>query len=298
MTTNAFVRQSLDLNLFFLRIMKEHGLFIAVSFPPKYDDLILEATRFNTAFNELLSRTLELASGVVDIGNDAVTDFTLQAEEKTAQLSGFPIDFSLTKAELKTKRLEKIQDNELKTRIAQLNTQIISLTRNFIRFKTKVLNGMLSCEVYSTNYPLLLDHIRREAILYVNLLSNIQANQNSETLQNEAEEMLFWNQIMEEHSEFIRGLLDPTETTLLALANDFAIKYEDLNKRIYTNVNDLTNRLVKESIKLTKENLAFLTQGATGILNCEIKSIIIPLLGDHVIRETNHYLSLLDKIKV
>ncbi len=38
-------------------------------------------------------------------------------------------------------------------------------------------------------------------------------------------------------------------------------------------------------------------KGTEGLLNCKIKSIILPLLGDHVLREANHYLRLLNNYK-
>ncbi|MDF2672805.1 MAG: hypothetical protein K0R09_1070 [Clostridiales bacterium] len=34
-------------------------------------------------------------------------------------------------------------------------------------------------------------------------------------------------------------------------------------------------------------------KAAEGIINCKIKSVILPLLGDHVCREASHYLRLL-----
>jgi hypothetical protein len=37
----------------------------------------------------------------------------------------------------------------------------------------------------------------------------------------------------------------------------------------------------------------FKAAGARGILECEIRSIILPLLADHVLREANHYIRLL-----
>ena len=33
---------------------------------------------------------------------------------------------------------------------------------------------------------------------------------------------------------------------------------------------------------------------AKGILECKIQGLILPLLADHVLREANHYLRLLD----
>ena len=39
----------------------------------------------------------------------------------------------------------------------------------------------------------------------------------------------------------------------------------------------------------------FKAAGAKGITGCDIRSIILPLLADHVLREANHYLRLLKK---
>lgn len=45
-----------------------------------------------------------------------------------------------------------------------------------------------------------------------------------------------------------------------------------------------------ESIKATERLRDFKAAGAEGLLECKIKSIIIPLLTDHVLREATHYL--------
>ena len=41
---------------------------------------------------------------------------------------------------------------------------------------------------------------------------------------------MFWNKIVKEHSEFIRGLLDPTEIELIKTADEFAILFNGLTK--------------------------------------------------------------------
>ena len=47
----------------------------------------------------------------------------------------------------------------------------------------------------------------------------------------------------------------------------------------------LTEQIRKEAV---------LRAGVEGIETCKIKSIILPLLADHVLREANHYLRLLE----
>ena len=94
---------------------------------------------------------------------------------------------------------------------------------------------------------------------------------------------------MKEHAEFIRGLLDPSENELILTADRFSNDYEMILKNYTRNYNNLTAISLNETIKLRDFKIA----GEEGILNCKIKSIIIPLLADHVLREANHFIRIL-----
>lgn len=48
------------------------------------------------------------------------------------------------------------------------------------------------------------------------------------------------------------------------------------------------------SLALTKKFRDFKCAGVEGIEACQIRSIILPLLADHVLREANHYIRLLE----
>lgn len=52
--------------------------------------------------------------------------------------------------------------------------------------------------------------------------------------------------------------------------------------------------LTARSLQTTKQYQQFKTVGTKGITGCEIRSIILPLLADHVLREANHYLRILE----
>jgi len=56
-----FVGHSLELNLFFLRIMKEHAIFIAAGFPTKDKSFIERADRFKNDYESLLAEATEMA---------------------------------------------------------------------------------------------------------------------------------------------------------------------------------------------------------------------------------------------
>lgn len=101
----------------------------------------------------------------------------------------------------------------------------------------------------------------------------------------------FWNQIMMEHALFIRGLLDPSENELIETADSFANDFNTLLARARV-VQDKTI-VRKESLLETQQFRDFKEAGVKGIEECRIRSIILPLLADHVLREANHYIRLL-----
>lgn len=51
--------------------------------------------------------------------------------------------------------------------------------------------------------------------------------------------------------------------------------------------------LTRQSLETTVKYQEFKTAGTRGITSCEIRSVILPLLADHVLREANHYLRIL-----
>lgn len=183
-------------------------------------------------------------------------------------------------------------DNITESDVRSINNRAIRLLDGLISFKQRILDEVLSCNLFTFNYPLLIDHIMREAKLYRSYLQALESGQDI-SVTNVKQEELFWNQIMMEHALFIRGLLDPTENELINTANNFAGEYnvlmQELKQMADLNSNDITNKTCQETLKYRD----FKEAGLKGIDNCEIRSLIVPLLADHVLREANHYLRLL-----
>ena len=299
LSDELYVKHSLDINLFFLRIMKEHALFMTVAFPPKYDDLIQSGKDFNKQFNDLLTKAASIAYKVQGIKNDAVTNYTLDAEKATSFVTGFPIDTNLTEFELSlVGKPFTAFDSQVIDDIYRLNNLAIQTTKNFITYKTRVLDVILSCKIFNANYPLLIDHIRREAFFFVDLLTKLQEKVTPNVVEEMIRQQIFWNRIMSKHAKFIHGLLDPTEEELMDIAANFGDEFNELNEKAIqmSNVPQVLPQITEESIELTKGIQGFKTQGTEGLIQCKIRSIILPLLGDHTIREANHYLNLLQAI--
>ena len=292
-----YVTSSLEVHLFFGRIMKEHSLFLMAGFPSSEKKLISRADWFRQEFEKALEMAVQLADGRISEDmlhfGEVVTDFTEIAECQTQRLSGIPIDMDITRAEEKLRG--GMWDNFCRQTVMQvnnLNRRILSLLNGLIPFKEMALQKVLSCSLYSANYPLLLEHIIREAKLYRQFVSElVQKGRLPE--QNMREVELFWNQIMMEHAQFIRGLLDPTECTLMETADGFADDYCRLLEAARHQDSCACGGRMDNSLELTEKYQAFKSAGVKGITGCDIRSLIIPLLADHVLREANHYLRLL-----
>lgn len=291
-----YIPLSLELHLFFARIMKEHSLFLKAGFTPVNQSFINEAEFFKKEFEKLLDRVVFLSNGRISQSvlnsNEIVTEFTAEAEKQTMNLTGIPINKMLTMKELNLKSGDNFQNEmELKRTVSMLNQTAIKLLNGLIAFKESILKNVLNCKMFTMNYQLLIEHILREAKLYRSFVMGLEnGDMNAQTMK---ETEMFWNQIMMEHALFIRGLLDPTENDLIMTSNNFAKTYEILLKQ----ASDMTSEamLKNESLNETIKFKEFKTAGVKGIENCKIRSIILPLLADHVLREANHYIRLLSE---
>ncbi len=300
-----FVRQSLELHLFFARIMKEHSFFLEAGFTAKDSSYTRKADEFRMEFDRLLVDVVSISNGIVSHSvihsGEVFTPYTLDAETLTSYYSGVRIPTNITQAEINLMGGDTVTINPfLEHRVISINNRAIVLINALITFKETVLNNVMTCKMFTFNYPLLIDHILREAKLYVRMVQQLQKREEmsieSEALQQE----LFWNRIMAEHSKFIRGLLDPTEDQLINTAHDFGNEFDRLTEEAKAVV-DMTiplEKVTEASLSAVQRIRDFKEQGTKGLLECKIKSIIIPLLGDHTLREANHFLRLLKQFQI
>lgn len=295
MSVENYVVSSLELHLFFGRIMKEHSFFLKAGFTPANLPFSRRAEFFKTEFEKLLSQAISLGNGavseeVLDSG-ELVTEFTVLAEGQSSRFTGIPINQDLTQRELRLRSgcNECRINTEKQRQVRRLNQTALRLLDGLISFKENILNNVLDCKIFTMNYPLLIEHIIREAKLYREYIRTLEED-GCLSLQSMREVECFWNQIMMEHALFIRGLLDPTEKELFNGANEFAKEYAVLLEACH---NAQNKTLTADSLKETIKFKDFKTAGVKGIEQCQIRSLILPLLADHVLREANHYIRLL-----
>lgn len=294
-----FVELSLELNLFFLRIIKEHMIFTEISLPIKESHLILEADNMKISFEGLLKEATDLARGNISKeaieSKEFVTPYTLDAEMKLEALFGACINKDITKAQMDLVHSKDVDTynmyHELEKEVFDLNNRIINLLMDLIKYKEDLLSNVLNCKLATYMYPEMLDHLVREAKFYMELLLDLQERKKDR--KKIIEKQIFWNHVMEDHAQFIRGYLDPSEKELMKKANEYAKLFERLLKETKEADKKNIGRITERNLKAAEDIMEFKKDGTEGLLKCEIRGILNPLLADHTLREANRYIRLL-----
>jgi hypothetical protein len=299
LSNEEFIRQSLELNLFFMRIMKEHAFFIEAAFVPKDQSLAQQADTLKCEFTTLLAEAIMLSEGVISpevlSSGELVTKFTFDAELATEFYSGIHLDTELTHMELS---LDKNLNPAISLidQVSALNQKAIAATIVLADYKSKLLQDILCCKIFTFNYPLLIDHILREAQFYLKILYQLQNCKVINIIEDIIDQEKFWDRIMAEHAKFIRGLLCPTEVALFDTADRYGKEFDSLTEQAMTMTERTTilPQLSSKTYKATVSLRDFKTAATEGLLQCKIKALAVPLLGDHVLREANHYMRILN----
>ncbi|HJV17308.1 MAG TPA: DUF2935 domain-containing protein [Bacillales bacterium] len=188
------------------------------------------------------------------------------------------------------------------TAVRKLNEDTIQLVYGFRNFKRNLLILIVNCKVAGFNFPLLVDHIAREAEYFMRTLKKFNEGILEPVQDAIIKENVFWLRIMMEHSRFIASLLDQSERNLVITARKFGDDFEVLlnqardvesmllrKKTTYP----IIGRLNQDSENATVELRNFKKAGLEFIQKCQIRNVIDPLLADHVVREANHFLSII-----
>lgn len=254
-SSTEFVTRSLEEIRFWSRIMKEHSLFLRLGFRAEDTQLMAEANHFFQLFERIEQQSHA---------------FTNQTDPMT---------------------------------IRRFNTEVQIAATNIYAFKRKVLGLILSCQLPGgNNFPLLVDHVSREANYFRKRLIELNEGKLKPLADAIIKENVFFLRIMADHAKFIGHLLDPSERKLVDVARNFSNDFDEL----LFQARDLDGmRPQSQTVPLLDQ---FLDQNRVSVVSlrdfkktarelieeCKIKSIIHPLLADHVYREADHFLTIID----
>jgi Domain of unknown function (DUF2935) len=255
LSVQMFIQRSLQENRFWLRIMKEHALFLGEGFSRNEKQLIQETEKFYHWFDQQLQHAHSIP--------------------------------------------------ETEQAIRQLNEESIQLVYTFRNFKRNLLLLIINCKTSGFNFPLLVDHIAREAEYFMNTLRKFNDGILEPIQDAIIHENVFWLRIMMEHSRFMGSLLDQSERKLVITARNFADDFEvllnqarDVESMLFgkESTYPIIGKLNKDSHDATEELRNFKKLGLELIRSCQIRNVINPLLADHVVREAEHFLFMIQML--
>jgi hypothetical protein len=190
--------------------------------------------------------------------------------------------------------------------IQQFNIEVHTAVGHVWAFKRKILGLILTCKLPgANNFPLLVDHISREARYFGNRLEELNQGK-LEPLQDAIiDENVFFLRIMADHAKFIGHLLDPSERKLVDQAREFSHDFDQLlfqardldSMRPQSQTEPLLSQFLDQN-RVSVKSLRDFKQTARNLIEqCKIKSLIHPLLADHVFREAERFLEIIDRFE-
>lgn len=298
----TFISQSLINNLFYLRTIRQFCLNIQLSFYKNNENIINIADNLGKRYEELGEEAINLANERVPnqiLGSTSfITDFTLNLELLTEKLFDVYINTNLTTDEVNLNGysdINKLQyDEEILSRISNLNKNAIELTNNFIDFCNYLRDSMINTNVFSYSYPLIYTYMIEEASLYLKDLERLQGKTSADPTYIINFEYYFSNSMMR-ISQFIIGLSDPTQTSIIMNADNYRKAFSNLMKK-YQDAKlspDTLKVLNEEAINLVESFVSFLRKIIEGILNQNYYFIVEPIFFDNLLTEAYYFLYLL-----
>lgn len=253
--TGMFVARSLDEIRFWSRIMKEHSLFLKLGFRCDDTNLIEEANQFYHLFEKIEQQS---------------HSYTNQTDPE---------------------------------QIKRFNSEVQLAATGIYAFKRKVLGLILTCQLPgANNFPLLVDHTSREANYFRKRLIELNEGKLKPLPDAIIKENVFFLRIMADHAKFIGHLLDPSERKLVDMAREFSNDFDQLlfqatdleSMKPQSKTGPLLDQFLDQN-RVSVVSLRDFKKTARDLIEeCKIKSIIHPLLADHVFREAERFLEIID----
>ena len=155
--------------------------------------------------------------------------------------------------------------------LAAFNRPTIELVRRFLDVKRQMEKAQESGQLRSLAWPTFFEHVALEGERFANRLEKFSRGQ---VEYDRSEVIDFWTRIMADHADFVAHLLDPEEKALIQKAMQSAGVWRGMKGGSKDKVDDQLDSFI-----------AFKKTAQAGVEAGQIKSIIHPLLADHVLRE-------------
>lgn len=291
-STEMYVQWSLQYHLFWLRILKEHAIFIEATMPPPGRSLALAADAYKQNYDQFLITAVSLSNGVLPLevlqSGQFYTQFTEEAERLAEQYTGIKIntDITISEYDIEPLTVPLHVTSNMEQEISLLNQNILSMTDSFVQFQSNLLNNRSSCGLFTMMYTGDILHVLLEAKRYQMILSALE-NKDEGAIENYK---TFWTHNMADHAKVMRGQFDPTETAYFNRANMFSNLFDTLSQE---EMDSATYPSDAALLKDTSDIRDFKADTTDAIISCKVQSIMLSLYTDHLLREANHFIYLM-----
>jgi len=187
-------------------------------------------------------------------------------DTQRAQVMQFQNDFA---ARLKAVQAGGATSGDL----ASFNRPTIELVRRFLDVKRQMEKEQEAGRLKSLAWPTFFEHVALEGERFANRLEKFSGGK---VEMDRGEVVSFWSRIMADHADFIAHLLDPEEKALVEKAMQTAGTWRAVK----------SGGGPKDTVKDSLDSfITFKKTAQAGLEAGQVKSIIHPLLADHVLRE-------------
>ena len=155
--------------------------------------------------------------------------------------------------------------------LSSFNRPTIELVRRFLDLKLQMEKEQKAGRLKSLAWPTFFEHVALEGERFANRLEKFSQGK---VEYDRGEVVDFWSRIMADHADFVAHLLDPEERALVQKAMQTSTAWRAMKGGSKDKVEDSLDSLI-----------TFKKTAQAGVEAGQIKSIIHPLLADHVLRE-------------
>jgi hypothetical protein len=283
MTREQYIKNTMELNVFYARIFKEHCVAL-VSGQKNGDMRILQSLdRYKVHFEMLLSAALESGLNLIEPRlielNCFITPYTYSLELSTQNACGVSINHRISNLEME--KLAKPQPVAIGRlpfayeRALRLNSDGEEIARGLCELLQNILNEIKKGRIYSCVYPSVYECNILELKRYQKAIEYLRQDKDMDWSDAQAVK------IMQTNAEYIRGTLDPYEMQDINKANNFAAEF---------------SQCVSDSQKFLKTNQEFsqfLQDLIEKLMAKKLMTVMLPLTLDNILRQANRNIGLM-----
>lgn len=220
------------------------------------------------------------------------TEYTKDIEIKTLKYFDIEIDINLTELSLNLIP-GNIEFNEMKI-VKEYTKELLELVKKSIDLLERINNYIKNGTMFLTIYPLVIDHMLNENNLLKDTLERLYNDIGVDPTYIYSLEY-YYTTFLKEHSLLLKNLINPKNENEINNSNYYLDKYSDLLNNFNNDISPYSlNTLYNNCQSITNNFKSFLYNTTNIVVEDATNFMLLPLLIDHLLRESNSYIKNLD----